>query len=299
MEVRRLAPIMASVLANLLSALDLEELDVDLYRGRTTPAPGERVFGGHVAAQALVAAGRTVPGWSAHSLHAYFLRPANPALPIDYTVDRIRDGKSFVTRLVVASQHGKAILNLSASFHAPEPGFVHQVEMPNAPPPEHCPSLEEWMKPWIERVPAESAIHLTRERPIELRPVDPIDLLAPRPGGIEQSFWMRANGTLPDDPLVHQGVAVYGSDSTLLDAIMRPHGKTFLSPDIVAASLDHAMWLERPFRMDEWILYHQTSPSAFGARGLALGHFFTEDGILVASVAQEGLIRLVDPALKK
>lgn len=208
---------MPSALAKLLSALDLEELDVDLYRGRTMSEPGERVFGGHVAAQALVAAGRTVAGSSAHSLHAYFLRPANPALSIDYTVDRIRDGKSFVTRLVVASQRGEAILNLSASFHAPEPGFVHQMEMPHVPPPEHCPSVQEWMKPWIERLPAEIAAHLTRERPIDLRPVNPIDLLAPEPLSMEQCFWMRASGPLPEDPLLHQGVAVYGSDSTLLE----------------------------------------------------------------------------------
>ena len=285
---------MTDALTNLLSLLDLEELGTDLYRGRTTSEPGSRVYGGHVAAQALMAAGRTVPGRSAHSLHAYFLRPANPALSIDYTVDRIRDGKSFATRLIVASQRGEAILNLSASFHAAEPGLVHQVAMPKTPPPEQCPSVQEWMKPFVEQLPPDISSHLIRERPIELRPVDPMDLLAPKPLGREQSYWIRAGGPMPDDPLVHECVAVYASDSTLIDALLRPHGKTFLSRDIVAASLDHAMWLQRPFRMDEWILFYQASSAAFGARGLAFGHFFTRDGVLVASVAQEGLIRPVD-----
>jgi acyl-CoA thioesterase-2 len=146
----------------------------------------------------------------------------------------------------------------------------------------------------MEQLPPEISIQLTRDRPIDIRPVDPMDMLAPKPLGMQQSFWLRANGTMPDDPLMHQCVAVYASDSTLLDAIMRPHGKTFLSRDIVAASLDHAMWLQRPFRMDEWILYYQTSPSAFAGRGLGFGHFFTQNGVLVASVAQEGVIRRLD-----
>jgi acyl-CoA thioesterase II len=290
---------MSEALSQLLSLLDLEEIDVDLYRGRTASEPRPRVFGGHVAAQALVAAGRTVPGGTAHSLHAYFLRPGNPQLPIIYTVDRIRDGKSFTTRLVVASQRGEAIFNLSASFHTEEPGFTHQMDMPQVPPPEQCPTWHEWMRPLAEKLPPEFSKFLTRERPIEIRPIAPMDMLDPKPMGTVQSFWMRAGGAMPDDQLVHQCVAVYASDHTLLSVAMRPHGRTFLSRDIMAASLDHAMWLHRPLRMDQWILYHQTSPAGFGARGLGFGHFFTEQGVLVASVAQEGLVRPVDSARKK
>jgi acyl-CoA thioesterase II len=286
-------------LKKLLALLDLEEIDPNLYRGLTSQEPRPRVFGGHVAGQALVAAGRTAPGMAVHSLHAYFLRPGEPALPIVYTVTRIRDGKSFVTRLVVASQRGEAIFNLSAQFHVAEPGFEHQAEMPNVPPPEQCTSWDEWMKPISDRLPSELLQRLLRERPIEIRPVDPIDMLAPVPGGFRQSFWMRASDAMPDDPLLHQCVATYASDHTLLGAAMRPHGKTFLSRDLMAASLEHAMWFHRPFRMDEWILYSQQSPASFGGRGLAFGCFFTQAGTLVASVAQEGLIRPVDEQRKR
>jgi acyl-CoA thioesterase-2 len=265
---------MSGALDSLLTALDLEEIAPDLHRSAPASEAGERerVYGGHVVAQALMAAGRTAPGFRAHSLHAYFLRASNPALPIDYAVDRLRAGRSFVTRRVLASQGGEPILDLSTSFHVSEDGFVHQIPMPRVPPPDRCPAL-------------------TRERPIELRPVDAVDGTGSKPLAMEQGYWMRANGRMPDDPSLHQCVAAYASDSTLIDAILRPHQKNFFSPDVASASLDHAVWLHRPFRMDQWILFHQATPSAFGARGLALGHCFTEDGTLVASVAQEGLIR--------
>ncbi len=289
-----------SALDNLLKLLDLEEIDRNLYRGLTAREPRPRVFGGHVAGQALVAAGRTVPPeLPVHSLHAYFLRPGDPQLPIVYTVDRIRDGKSFVTRLVVASQRGEAIFNLSAQFHVVEPGLSHQADMPKVPPPEQCTTWDEWMKPIFDKLPPEIRDHFARERPIDLRPIDPIDMIAPVPMGNYQSFWMRASSPMPDTALLHQCLATYASDHTLLSAAMRPHGKTFLSRDLMAASLDHAMWFHRPFRMDEWILYSQQSPASFGGRGLAFGHFFTQQGTLVASVAQEGLIRPVDLARKK
>jgi acyl-CoA thioesterase-2 len=171
--------------------------------------------------------------------------------------------------------------------------------MPEVPAPEACTTWEQWMQPILHKLPPELTERLVRERPIEIRPIDPIDMAQPVPGGIRQSFWMRAAGAMPDDALVHQCVATYASDHTLLSAAMRPHGKTFLSRDLMAASLDHAMWFHRPFRMDGWILYTQESPASFGARGLALGHFFTQDGVLVASVAQEGLIRPVDAARKR
>lgn len=290
---------MTEALQKLLSLLDLEEIEPNLYRGLTGKEPRPRVFGGHVAGQALAAAGRTVTDVTAHSLHAYFLRPGDPQLPIVYTVTRIRDGKSFVTRLVVASQRGEAIFNLSASFHRSEPGFAHQAPMPEVPPPEACTSWEQWMKPLTDLLPPELNERLMRERPIDVRPVDPIDMLNPIPAGNRQSFWMRTSGAMPDAPLLHQCVATYASDHTLLSAAMRPHGKTFLSRDLMAASLDHAMWFHRPFRMDEWILYHQESPASFGGRGLAVGYFFTQSGELVASVAQEGLIRPVDQDRKK
>jgi acyl-CoA thioesterase-2 len=289
----------SNALDKLLALLDLEEIDPNIYRGLTTKEPRPRVFGGHVAGQALVAAGRTAPGLPVHSLHAYFLRPGDPQLPIVYSVTRIRDGKSFVTRLVVASQKGEAIFNLSAQFHVPEPGFEHQAEMPKVPSPEESTSWEQWMKPLFDKLPPDMVNQFLRERPIEIRPVDPIDMAEPQPMGLRQSFWMRAAGKMPDDPLVHQCVATYASDHTLLSAAMRPHGKTFLSRDLMVASLDHAMWFHRPLRMDEWILYTQESPASFGARGLAFGHFFTQSGTLVASVAQEGLIRPVDEKRKR
>ena len=283
-------------LDRLVRLLDLEQVEVNVFRGTqpTGDAALPRVFGGQVAGQALVAAGRTVPDdRPVHSLHAYFLRPGDPTIPIVYMVDRIRDGRGFTTRRVVAVQHGKAIFNLAASFQLPEEGVVHQEPMPEVPDPEGLPTLPERMAPYA----AEAPWH-TRPRPIDIRYVDdPPRVLRDRvregelPGRARSSVWMRADGTLPDDPLLHVCAVTFASDMTLLDSTLMPHGLAFGFDPIMLASLDHAMWFHRPFRADEWFLYHQESPAAGGGRGLARGSIYTRDGDLVVSVMQEGLIR--------
>ncbi|HVE98598.1 MAG TPA: acyl-CoA thioesterase II [Mycobacteriales bacterium] len=278
----------------LVTLLDLESIEVNIFRGRTAETGLPRVFGGQVAAQALVAAGRTVdPGRPVHSLHAYFLRPGDPAVPIVYEVDRIRDGRSFTTRRVVAIQHGEAVFHLSASFHVAEPGLEHQVEMPAAPDPETLPTFAERMKPWA----AEMGRRFELLRPIDIRYVDDPPRAA-REGGAtrepRQQVWMRADGRLPDDPLVHVCAVTFASDFTLLDSVLLAHGKAWGRNDIRGASLDHAMWFHRPFRADEWLLYDQESATASGARGLARGHIFSADGRLLVTVVQEGMIRVVD-----
>jgi len=276
-----------SALDELLALLDLEQLEVNLFRGVSWKDDRPRVFGGQVAGQALVAAGRTVEGRPVHSLHAYFLRPGDPSIPIVYDVDRIRDGKSFTTRRVVAIQHGEAIFNLQASFHVDETGFDHQVPMPDAPDPETLPSADELAPP----VPG----RLWAKQPIDIRYVDgpPWDR-AISPAG-RQLVWIRADGTLPDDPVLHTCVVAYASDYTLLGSSLVPHGRSYFHNDLMMASLDHAMWFHRPFRADEWLLYSQASPAASGGRGLAMGGIFRRDGALAVSVVQEGLIRPVDP----
>lgn len=274
-------------LDQLVALLDLEAIEVNIFRGMSPDEDRQRIFGGQVAGQALVAAARTVePERQVHSLHAYFLRPGDPRRPILYEVDRIRDGRSFTTRRVVAIQHGQAIFNMSASFQVPEEGYAHAYPMPEVPPPDTLPSLRDRLK---GRTDLEA--FLARPRPIEIRHVDwppdqPDEDLEPR-----QRVWMRANGTLPDDPVIHQIVLTYASDMTLLDTTMVPHGRSWFEPSVFMASLDHAMWFHRPFRADDWLLYAQDSPSASGGRGLARGLVFTRDGTLVASVSQEGLIR--------
>jgi acyl-CoA thioesterase-2 len=275
-------------LAELIALLDLESLEVNLFRGVSWKDDRPRVFGGQVAGQALVAAGRTVDaGKEVHSLHAYFLRPGDPSVPIIYEVDRIRDGKSFTTRRVVAIQHGEAIFNLQASFHRPETGLDHQLDMPDSPPPETLPRADELEPP----VPG----RLWARQPIDIRYVGgPPWASDPSPGG-RQLVWIRAAGTLPDDPVLHTCVVAYASDYTLLGSSLLPHGRSYFRDDIMMASLDHAMWFHRPFRADEWLLYSQSSPSASGGRGLAMGAIFRQDGIHAVSVVQEGLIRTVDP----
>jgi acyl-CoA thioesterase-2 len=275
-------------LDELIALLDLEQLEVNLFRGVSWKDDRPRVFGGQVAGQALVAAGRTVDDRPVHSLHAYFLRPGDPSVPIVYEVDRIRDGKSFTTRRVVAIQHGEAIFNLQASFHVSETGLDHQVEMPEAPPPETLPRADELEPP--------SPGKLWKRQPVDMRYVDgpPWDL-APSPARTRQLVWIRADGTLPDDPVLHTCVVAYASDYTLLGASLVPHGVSYFRDDIMMASLDHAMWFHRPFRADEWLLYSQASPSASNGRGLAYGGIFRQDGALAVSVVQEGLIRPVDP----
>jgi acyl-CoA thioesterase-2 len=208
-----------------------------------------------------------------------------------YRVERTRNGRSFSTRSVIAEQEGEAILQLSASFHALETGFEHAEPPSEAPPPEDCMPWEEWLGPMAERMSEEMRAERLRDRPIELRFVEPVDIVQPQPAGIRQRVWCRAAGSLPDDALLHRAILTYASDHTLLSAVLRPHGRTFMSPGLMAASLDHALWFHREVRMDQWLLYEQVTPAAFGGRGLALGRFYTQGGVLVASVAQEGLVR--------
>ena len=282
---------MQAAVDELVATLDLEELEVNIFRGRSPQDNRQRVFGGQVAGQALVAAGRTVERGVVHSLHAYFLRPGDPSTPILYQVDRIRDGHTFTTRRVVAIQHGRAIFHLSASFQPLETGPTHQVEMPAAPPPDALPTFAERVAPILERLPREVRRWMTRDRPIEVRTVEFTDPFHPVARPPRQLAWIRADGRLPDPLLLHQCVVAYASDLTLLDTATLPHAIAWNDPHYLMASLDHAMWFHRPFRADEWLLYAQESPSAHGARGFTMGHLFTRDGTLVVSVAQEGLIR--------
>jgi acyl-CoA thioesterase-2 len=278
-------------LDELIALLDLEELEVNLFRGRSPQEQRQRVFGGQVAGQALVAACRTVEQGLVHSLHAYFLRPGDPKVPIVYQVDRIRDGKSFTTRLVAAIQHGKAIFQLSASFHPPEPGFEHQDAMPDAPAPEALPTWHERIAPILHHLPPEMRHWMSRERPIDLRYEGEIAIWHAEKRPPSQRVWMRADGRLPDDPALHQVIVAYASDMTMLDTALLPHGVAWADDSVQVASLDHAMWFHRPFRADEWLLYDLHSPNAAGARGFTLGRIFTENGQLAVSVAQEGLLR--------
>jgi acyl-CoA thioesterase II len=282
---------MGSALDDLLDLLELEPLEKNLFRGVSPDEDRQRVFGGQVAAQALVAAGRTVDAdRPVHSLHAYFLRPGDPTIPIVFEVDRIRDGHSFTTRRVVAIQHGRAIFNLQASFQIVETGPDHSAEMPAVPGPDELPTYRERIESSLDRFGPETTEWLIRERPIESRPVDDPHWIQPAPRPPAQDVWIRANGSLPDEPLVHACVVAYASDLTLLDTATLPHAIGY-DGNFMMASLDHAMWFHRPFRADQWLLYHQLSPSASGARGLALGHVFREDGDIVVTVMQEGLIR--------
>ena len=282
---------MSDALRDLVELLDLEPIEVNIFRGTQPNEDRQRVFGGQVAGQALVAAARTVDAdRHVHSLHAYFLRPGDPSVPILYDVDRLRDGRSFTTRRVVAIQHGRPIFNLQASFHAPEDGLDHHVEMPaDVPPPESLPTYRERMAPHYERVKD----WIDRPRPIDTRyaPPDHAGETGLKSDG--QLVWMRADGPLPDDPVLHACIVTYASDYTLLDTALRPAGVSSLTDDLMMASLDHAMWFHRPFRADDWLLYQQHSVSASSARGLASGSIFTRDGRLAVSVVQEGLIRLL------
>ena len=282
----------ATPLEKLVDLLDLERIEVDIFRGKQPIDSLQRVFGGQVAGQALVAAGRTVPPDRAvHSLHAYFLRPGDPSVPIIYEVDRIRDGRSFTTRRVVAIQHGKAIFNLSASFQVTESGLEHAVPMPAVPDPEGLPTLVERLKPYLHEPESE---WISRPRPIDIRYVGDPPRVAKDKGirDATSQVWMRADGTLPDDPLLHVCAVTFASDMTLLDSTLGRHGRSWAPSDVIGASLDHAMWFHRPFRADEWFLYDQESPWTGGGRGLARGSIYTRNGQLAASVVQEGLIRV-------
>jgi len=284
---------MPSAVKEMLEILDLEPLDVNLFRGRSPQSGWQRVYGGQVIGQALVAAVRTVDASRPpHSMHAYFLLPGDPKVPIIYDVDRIRDGKSFTTRRVTARQHGHPIFSMLVSFHHDEPGLEHQAKMPEVVPPEQLPKESDLRKAMLPTMPDPVRRYYERERPIELRPVE-----FERYGGkkvVEGRFhiWIRTTERLPDDPAIHQCVLAYASDMTLLDAALAPHGRTLFEREFMAASLDHALWLHRPFRADDWLLYAQDSPNMHGSRGFSRGLIFTRDGTLVASVAQEGLVRL-------
>jgi acyl-CoA thioesterase-2 len=281
-----------SAIDTLLSVLDLEPLEDNLFRGRSPQQSWQRVFGGQVLGQALVAAVRTVEAQRvAHSLHAYFLLGGDPTRPIVYSVERVRDGGSFSTRRVTAIQHGRPMFVMSVSFHKAEGGLHHASAMPKVPAPEELPSEQELKARFIGLLPESMRSYWERERPIELRPVDLSRYFAREPRPPEQYVWMRATGPLPDDFPLHQCVLAYASDFSLLDTALIAHGKLMFDKDIQLASLDHALWFHRPFRADEWLLYAQDSPSGFGARGYCRGSVFTRDGLLVASVAQEGLMR--------
>ncbi len=280
---------MQTALDDLIHILDLEEIETNLFRGSSPEEETQRVFGGQVAGQALVAAGRTIEGRTVHSLHAYFLRAGDPKTPIIYQVDRLRDGRSFATRRVTAIQHGRPIFALAASFQREEAGLEHQATMPDAPAPDSLPS-------WTQRI-AEMDVRgepvdawMRRPRPLETRVVDVMDYSGRTRQDPSMRVWIKADGRLGDSPLLHQCVVAYASDMTLLDTAARPHLLAF-DEELQLASLDHAMWFHRPFRADEWLLYAQESPSMSGARGFTTARFFTEDGRLVASVAQEGLFR--------
>jgi acyl-CoA thioesterase-2 len=353
MRVQRFSEVMNQALVHLLQWLDLEPVSsvgsAETYRGKSPGGTRRRLFGGHVAAQALVAAQRCAPDAQAHSLHIYFLRLGDPHTPIEYRVERLRDGRSYSARLVRAVQHGEEILVATASFvksEQPGPvlrpheigrprarsgaaralallergaaipsstngaldagsdtiidqshavaGLAHQISAPVVPPPAACMSWEAWAGPRLAEMSERTRAQYLRERPIEIRPVDPIDARRPERGEPAQAFWLRAPaepGQLSDDLRLHQALATYASDHTLLSAVLRPHGVTFMSRGVMAASVDHTIWFHRPFRMDQWLLYAQTAPIAFAGRGLALGHFFDEQGNLVASMAQEGVVR--------
>jgi len=283
-------------LDELLHCLDLEAIDLDIFRGHNEREHGPRLFGGQVAAQALVAAGRTVEGQAPHSLHAYFLRPGDPTTPVIYRVDRIRDGRSFSTRHVVAIQRGKAIFNVSVSFHVEEMGYEHQIEMPEAPPPESLPSWTEMVTKMLDRLTPEVRSWAPRPRPIDMRFVHLPTFFGGEARRGTSLVWLRVARPLPDDPFLHQCLLTYASDISLLDNIVKPHGRSGPLGPLMTASLDHALWFHRQLRVDDWLLYVQDSPAAWGARGFARGTLFTRKGELVASVAQEGLMRPVKRA---
>ena len=283
---------MSKPLDAVVELLDLERIEHDIFRGRSPENEWrQRVFGGQVAGQALVAAGRTVPeDRPVHSLHAYFIRPGDPSVPLIYLVDRVRDGRSFTTRRVSAVQHGKTIFTLSASFHHPEEGVLHQRPMPEVPPPESVPSAAERMRELF----GDAAADYTWANPIDIRHLGPLSFQAVSDPSLRVTHsmaWVRAAGELPDDPLLHVCLLTYASDMTLLDSVLLANGLSWADGKTVGSSLDHAMWFHRPFRADQWLLYAQESPVAAGARGLARGELFTMDGKLVVSVVQEGLIR--------
>jgi acyl-CoA thioesterase-2 len=283
---------MAKVLDELVKLLALEKIEENLFRGQSQDLGWGTVFGGQVLGQALSAAVQTVPTERAiHSLHAYFLRPVDVHRPIVYDVDRIRDGSSFTTRRVVAIQNGKAIFNMSASFQKHEPGFEHQDAMPEVPPPEELKTEQQLIAEYKRELPEFFRQRATADRPFEMRPVEPADPFVPQKQAPARAVWLKTVDRLPDDPTLHPYLLAYASDHGLIGTAVLPHGVSWFTPGMQIASLDHVMWFHEPFRVDEWLLHVMDSPAAHGGRGLARGRVFTRDGRLVASTAQEGLIR--------
>jgi acyl-CoA thioesterase-2 len=276
-------------LPELLQLLDLERIEDNLFRGESRDVGAPQVFGGQVLGQALVAASRTVEGRQVHSLHAYFLRRGDLSVPIVFEVDRSRDGGSFTSRRVVAIQHGQPILTMSASFQVAEPGLEHQAPMPEAPPPESLRDLAEIEAEVIERMPQKVTGYFRNQRPFEFRAVNPMEYLTRDRRPAAKQVWFRVIGSLPDDQALHRCLLTYVSDYHLLATATMPHGVNFL--ELQVASIDHAIWFHRDLRVDDWHLYAMESPSASGARGFSRGSIYARDGRLVASVAQEGLVR--------
>ncbi|MBU2489774.1 MAG: acyl-CoA thioesterase II [Proteobacteria bacterium] len=283
---------MPEVLQELLRLLKLEQIEENIFRGQSQDLGFGNIFGGQVLGQALSAASQTVPvDRPAHSLHGYFMRPGDPRMPIVYQVDPIRDGRSFTTRRVVAIQKGRAIFSMSASFQVVEEGFEHQAPFPEVPGPDGILSELETARAVKDRIPAAIRDKIVCEKPIEIRPVDPVNPFAPDKREPCRYVWFKASGPVPDDLSVHRYLLTYASDFGLVATAMYPHGVTFWDPRIQVASLDHALWFHRDFRMDDWLLYVMESPSASHARGLAMANIFTRQGTLVASAVQEGLVR--------
>jgi acyl-CoA thioesterase-2 len=284
---------MSKVLDALVAQLSLERIEQNLFRGQSQDLGWGTVFGGQVLGQALSAAGQTVPSERrVHSLHSYFLRPGDVKRPIVYDVDRIRDGKSFTTRRVVAIQNGEAIFNLAASFHEPEPGFEHQAPMPEQPAPEGLENEQQRAQKLASRLPPAMAARAVGERAFDTRPVEPQDdPFQPAKAAPTRAIWLKAASQLPDEPALHAALLAYISDAGFLSTALKPHGVTFLTPGMQVASLDHVMWFHRSFRIDDWLLYDMDSPIASGSRALARGQIFSRDGTLVVSTAQEGLVR--------
>jgi acyl-CoA thioesterase-2 len=282
---------MSEALAELLDLLRLDSIEENVWRGRTQDLGWGRVFGGLVIAQAMVAAAASVGDRPIHSLHAYFLTFGDTTCPIDYRVETIREGSSFSVRRVAAQQAGRTVFIMSASFHKDEYGLDHHAPMPDVAGPEDLPSETALAFASMAELPEKLRRRFARDWPIESRPIDPVDLMHPNKTSSVHHIWLRANGSLPDDRMLHRCLLAYISDARILTTSLRPHGKSFLAPEAQLASLDHAMWFHRDFKMDSWLLYALDSPSAFGARGFGRGSVFARDGKLVASVAQEGLIR--------
>lgn len=285
---------MNEVLQDLIAILDLEQLELNLFRGQSRDLGGKSVFGGQVLGQALVAATRTVEQFQPHSIHAYFLRPGDMQAPIVYDVDRLRDGRSFSVRRVQAIQHGRPIFSMITSFQDPEPGLDHQVAMPEVPGPEKLKTQVELREEWLDDsppLPEKICKALMRELAIEFKPVNPWNALQPDARDPAQPIWFRAAGKLPNDPMLHKTVLAYASDFNLLSTALLPHGKSWFARDMIVASLDHALWFHREFRVDEWLLYSMESPTSQGARGLSRALIFNQQGELVASAIQESLMR--------